>query len=397
MWSISTSCPLSRAWIRTLASSGARGTTEDAPSRRDILFGGGALAGASVLGTAPRAGASPGPKSLPITVSAYRADRTAALFDGSVKIEGCEARVVEDTIGDMNTHAFDGPSTRAVTEIGLNPFMLAYANEGFRGYALLPIFVLRQFRHKSVFIRTDRGIEQPIDLRGRRIGTPGYSSTSLTWIRGIFEDEYGLRPSDVEWVVSAGDSSQKTAGTASAQENLLPKGVRVTKGPPGLDDSALLEEGIVDALFHAVEPRCYREGDPNVRRLFPDHRAVEQAYFKRTGIFPIMHAVAIRRDLVAEYPFLPEAVFDGFASAKARAYQQMARLGWATNMLPWFAQELEDTKHLLGPNFYSYGLRKNRKALETLFRYSHAQGLASRQLTIEELFEPESLTFEDKT
>ena len=364
-------------------------------SRRDVLCGLAAAMGAAGLDRVPSALAGPaGP--LPITVSGYRFDRTAALFDGRVEIEGCDTTFREDVIGNMNTHAFSGPATRTVTEIGLHPYILAYANDDFRAYVLLPVFVLRQFRHKSIFVRTDRGIERPEDLRGRRIGTPGYSSTSLTWIRGILEDEYGLKQTDVEWVISAGDSSADTAGNVSAQENYLPKGVTITTGPVGLDDSDLIERGEVDALFHAVEPRCYQEGSPLVRRLFPDHRRVEQDYFRRTGIFPIMHAVAVRRDVVAEHKWLPRAVFDGYVAAKAAAYRQMSRLGWATNMLPWFGQELEDTKALMGANFYPYGIAPNRKALETLLRYSYTQGLAARALTVDELFEPSCLTCEER-
>ena len=364
-------------------------------SRREFLTAASAAMGAAVLVPASKSLAKFGNSPLPITVSGYRLDRTAALFDGQVGIEGCNATFREDAIGNMNTHAFGGPATREVTEIGLHPFMLAYANENFRAYTLLPIFVLRQFRHKSVFIRTDRGIERPEDLRGRRIGTPGYSSTSLTWIRGIFEDEYGLKPTDVEWVVAAADSSADASGKTSKQETRLPEGVNITSGPDGLDDSDLLEQGVVDALFHAAEPRAYQEGNPLIRRLFPDYRSVEQDYFKRTGIFPIMHAVAIRRDVAGEHKWLPRAVFDAYVQAKAIAYQKMSRLGWATNMLPWFGQELEDTRRLMGANFYTYGLKRNRKTLETLFRYSYSQGLANRELGVEELFEPSSLDFED--
>ena len=366
-------------------------------SRREFLA---AIAGALIatsIGSPPRAFAQAGAKLLPLTLSGYRLDRTAALFDGKVPIKGCETTFRQDAIGDMNTHAFSGPATREVTEIGLHPYMLAYANENFRTYALLPIFVLRQFRHKSVFIRTDRGIKRPEDLAGRRVGTPGYSSTSLTWIRGIFKDEYGLKPSDIEWVIAAGDSSAETAGRLSKQENRLPEGVRITQGPEGLDDSDLLETGEVDALFHAAEPRAYVEGNPLIGRLFPDYRRVEQSYFEQTGIFPIMHVIAIRRDVAAENPWLPRAVFDAFAESKAVAYRQMARIGWATSMLPWFGKELEDTRQLMGANFYPYGLAKNRKALETLIRYSKSQGFLSRELTVDELFEPSSLAFEDKS
>ena len=364
-------------------------------SRREVLTGAVAAGTAPFLGQARDALAAGSTESLPVTVSAYRTDRIAALADGRAGIDGCTVTFEEDAIGDMNSHAFDEPRTRTVTEIGLHPFMLAYANEGFGAYTLLPIFLLRQFRHKSVFIRTDRGIERPEDLRGRRVGTPGYSSTSLTWIRGILDDEYSVKPNEIEWVVSAEDSSAGASGKTSAQENRFPEGLDITTGPEGLDDSDLLEQGVVDALFHAAEPRCYQEGSPLVGRLFPDHRAVERAYFKRTGIFPIMHAVAIRNDVAAENPWLPKAVFDAFVEAKSAAYRQMAQLGWATNMLPWFGQELEDTKALMGPNFYSYGIDRNRKALETLFRYSYAQGLAKRELTVEDLFASTSLHFED--
>jgi 4,5-dihydroxyphthalate decarboxylase len=330
---------------------------------------------------------------LSITAAGYRFDRTAALFDGRIGIEGCAATFVESGIGDMNTHAFNGPGTRELTEIGLHPYMLAYANEGFRDYLLLPVFLLRQFRHKSVFIRTDRGIRTPQDLRGRRIATPGYSSTSLTWIRGIFEDEYGLAPSDVEWVMAAGDSSAAESGAMSAQENRWPEGISVTTGPPGLDESDLLTSGEVDALFHAATPRAYLEHDPIVARLFPDYRSVEQDYYVRTGIFPIMHALAIRADVAEEHPWLVKATFDAYARAKAVAYATMDRLNWVTDMLPWYVQELENTRALMGNNFYSYGIPGNRRTLETLFRYSHRQGLASRELTIEELFHPASLEF----
>ena len=327
---------------------------------------------------------------LPITVSSYRLDRTQALFDGSVKIKGTNATFVADAIGDMNTAAFTGQGKNEVTELGLHPFMLAHANEGFRDYALLPIFLLRQFRHKSVFVRSDAGIKRPEDLRGRRIGTPGYSSTSLTWIRGIFEDEYGLKPSDVEWVVAAQDSSAGEAGKISAQENRLPDDINVSTATPGLDESELLVTGEVDALFHAATPAAYLQGDPRISRLFPDFRSVEQDYFRKTGIFPIMHVLAIRRDTAKEHPWLAKAVFDAYSQAKTAAYRLKDRLTWATDMLPWYSQELENMRTLMGDNYYPYGMDANQKTVETLFRYSHNQGLANRVLTVEEAFLPES-------
>ncbi len=334
---------------------------------------------------------------LSITMAGYKFNRVDALVDGRVKIEGCDTRFEVSKIGDMNTNVFSGPQTRDVTEIGLHPFMLAYANEGFRDYSLLPVFPLRLFRHKSIFIRTDRGIEKPEDLRGKTIATPGYSSTSLTWIRGIVQEEYGIKPEDVQWVTASKDSSASASGKVSRQERVLPEGVQISAGPPGKDESDLIESGEVDALFHAVEPRAYIEGHPEVTRLFPDYRSTERAYFAKTGIFPIMHAVAIKRDTFKQNPWLVEAVFNAYSQAKQLAYEYMAKAAWFNDSLPWYGQEFEETRALMGDNYYSYGIEPNRKTLEALFRYSYQQGLCSRELTIEELFDPASLKLAEST
>jgi 4,5-dihydroxyphthalate decarboxylase len=211
------------------------------------------------------------------------------------------------------------------------------------------------------------------------------------------QDEYGVSSTDIDWVVSAQDSSAKDAGKASKQENVFPEGISITVGPEGQDESDLLVSGAVDALFHAAEPRAFIEGHPRVVRLFSDARTVEKEHYARTGIFPIMHAVAIRRDVAADHPWLAKAVFDAYSRAKQISYESMNRIGWIADMLPWYGQELAETRALMGDNFYSYGIGSNRKTLETLFRHSHAQGLASRELTIEELFLPASLEFAEQS
>ena len=212
-------------------------------SRREFIKAAAITAGAagtlSVSGLAPVLAAGKS-KDLPLLMAGNSFDRTRALIDGRVKIDGCKLQFTESAIGDSNTNLFSGPQTYDVAEIGLHPFMLAYANDGFRDYSLLPIFPLRLFRHKSVFIRSDRGINKPEDLKGKTIATPGYSSTSLVWIRGILQDEYGIRPEDVKWVVSSKDSSAKDAGKASKQENIFPEGVPISMGPAGKYESDLL-------------------------------------------------------------------------------------------------------------------------------------------------------------
>jgi len=368
-------------------------------SRRDFIkataLAAGAVGAAGALGACSRepaqdAGTSDG---LSIKMAGYKFDRVEALIDGRVEIEGCKKKFEVASVGDMNTDVFSGPQTRDVTEIGLHPFMIAWANDDFRDYTLLPIFPLRVFRHKSVFIRTDRGIEKPGDLRGKTIATPGYSSTSLTWIRGIFQDEYGVRPEDVRWIAASKDSSAQVSGKVSAQENVLPEGIEIRTGPEGKDESDLLESGEADALFHAAEPRAFVKGHPKVARLFPDYRSVERAYFAKTGIFPIMHVVAIKKDTADKNPWLVEAVFNAYSQAKQMNYQYMAKSAWAYDSLPWYGQEFEETRALMGDNYYSYGIGPNRRTLEALFRYSHQQGLCSRELTIEEIFHPASLAF----
>jgi 4,5-dihydroxyphthalate decarboxylase len=328
---------------------------------------------------------------LPLKVAGYKLDRVEALINGKVQIEGCDAQFEIAAIGDMNTDVFSGSQSREVTEIGLHPFMLAYANEGFRDYSLLPIFPLRSFRHKSIFIRNDRGINKPEDLRGKKIATPGFSSTSLTWIRGILQHEYDVKPEDIQWIVSSKDSSAKDAGKVSKQENMIPKGLSVTKGPEGKDESDLIESGEVDALFHAAEPRAYVQGHSKVVRLFSDFRKTERAYFAKTGIFPMMHAIAIRNDVVKANPWLPEAVFKAYSEAKTSTYDHLRKMGWATISLPWIGQEIEETRKLMGDNYWPYGIEPNRKALEALCLYSYEQGLAKKKLKIEDLFHHSTL------
>jgi 4,5-dihydroxyphthalate decarboxylase len=366
-------------------------TNPGAKSRRAFLSAT-AMAGSAVLAGRALNVAQAGDKPLPlsgkvrITLAGYPYDRVKGLMDGRVEIERCQATFEIGRIGEMNSHVFSGPQSREVSEVGLLPFILAYANEDFRDYTLIPVFPLRVFRHKSIFIRTDRGIREPIDLRGKRIAVPAYSSTSLTWIRGILQHEYGVLPNQIKWVLASKESSAEASGGASKLENVLPEGISIRSGPQGKDESQLLVDGDVDGVFHAAEPKAFQDGHPKVARLFSDSRTVEQEYFAKTGIFPIMHAVAVRKDLVETHPWITEAVFDAYSRAKQLAYDEIIQNAWYLSALPWIAQEAEATRQLMGDNYYSYGIQANRKTLETLLQYAHEQGLARRRPRIEELF-----------
>ncbi len=326
-----------------------------------------------------------------LKVAGYDLDRLKGMITGKAEIDSCIVEFHKIGIGNANSAAFSGLGTYDVTEIGLHPFMLAYANNNFRDYRLIPVFPIRAFRHKSIFIRTDREINKPEDLKGKSIGTPGYSSTSLTWIRGLLYDEYGITPEDINWVLSNKDSSADVAGKISDEEQVFPDNISVTTGSAGKDESELLVSGEIDALFHAAVPVAYIDGNDIVDRLFRDFRTVEQEYYNRTGIFPIMHAVAIKTELIEKYPWLPKAVFEAYSEAKKLHFKELDKTGWAYSSLPWFSQEYENTKLLMGENYWPYGIEPNRKTLETLFRYSHEQGLTKRRLTINDIFEESTI------
>jgi 4,5-dihydroxyphthalate decarboxylase len=360
--------------------------------RREVLKALGAAAFGSTLnvsGTMANAGSN---NKLQLRLAGYDYDKVAGLMNGSVKVDGCDVSFEVDRIGNLNTDALGGPMTRGATEIGLVPYVISYANAGLRNHTLIPVFPLKVFRHKSIYIRPDRGIERPEDLLGKRIATPGYSSSSLTWIRGILKDEYGVSPEDIHWVIAKEDSAGADTGGASEFENQLPSGLDFSEGPAGLDESDLLVTGEVDGLFHAAEPKAFSEGNPNCVRLFSDSRTAEQDYYKKTGIFPIMHAVAVRRDLVEEHPWLIRVIFQAYSEAKQQVYDFQRRHAWYKTTMPWVSQELEETRAVMGNNFYSYGFTENnRKSIDALLRYCYEQGLSNSRLEVEKLFHSSTL------
>jgi 4,5-dihydroxyphthalate decarboxylase len=332
---------------------------------------------------------------LPITMAGYEYSRVRGIIDGSVNVKGCSTKYEVTGIGPLNNHAFFGPQTRDITEIGLIPYILAYCNDEFRDYTLLPIPVLRLFRHKSIYVRTDRGIKIPADLRGRKVATVGYSSSGLTHVRGILQEQYGVKPEEIEWISVQKDSGANLTGGVSAWEKVRPEGVSITDAPAGEDESTLLISGKVDAILHPADPKVYQDRNPIVERLFKDHRTVERTFFKETGMFPIMHTVAIRKETSNANPWLAKAVFEAYSLAKFNDYNYMRKLGWAMDSLPWYGQEFNETLELMGENFYPYGLQASKASYEAAFRYTYEQGLSKRLVTLKEMFEKSTLNLEE--
>lgn len=331
----------------------------------------------------------------PILLAGYDYSRLRPLVDGDVAIEDCSFRFQVSGIGDLNNNAITGEKTRDVSEIGLIPYLLAYANDGLDDYKLLPLPVLRLFRQRSVWVRTDGPINKPKDLRGKKVATVGYSSSGLTHIRGWLASEYGVMPNEIDWISTKKDSAANLTSGVSKYEKIVPEGINMAYAPEGEDESTLLLSGQVDAIFHPAEPKCFQERNPAVKRLFVDFKTEEQAYFEKTGIYPIMHSVAMKKSTIEKFPWMPKAVFKAYCQSKAMNMKKMQIQGWAYDTLPWYGQEFDNTLQKMGKNFYPYGMAGSLKAYEAACQFVYDQGLAKRKINIEEIFEASTLEMSD--
>ena len=329
-----------------------------------------------------------------IKIAGYDYDRVRAIMDGQVGIEGADVSFNVENIYDLNNYVYGPEKKYEVTELGLIPYITQYINNDFRDYTLIPVFISRIFRHRNVFVNVSSGIKKPEDLIGKKVGTPGYGMSANTWIRGFLLDEYGVNADDVQWIQTT-KSSDGGALNSDLGKYYFADDFPLVIGPPGVDESELLLSGGCDALITAITPKAFLDGDPKIKRLFPDVRATEKDYFKKTGLFPIMHVIAIRNDSIKANPELPKAVFEMYSKAKQKTYANLETTTSLKTTLPWVTQEFEDTRKLMGKNFWPYGVEANRKELELVMRYVHEQGLVKHRLKFEELFHPSTLELVD--
>jgi 4,5-dihydroxyphthalate decarboxylase len=281
---------------------------------------------------------------------------------------------------------------------------ITLVEQGRAHYTAVPVFLSRAFRHSAIFVRSDRGIASPADLKGKRVGTPEYFTTMLVWMRGLLADEYGIKPSDLRWRL--GGLEQPTPDMAKVE---APVGVEIEPIPSGKTLAGMLAEGEIDAVFSARPPSCF---DPplsplasslpsrasggglgsvrgvRVARLFPDYRAAEQAYYRKSGVYPLMHAVGIRKSLLERHPWMAARVYNAFAKAKELAVKDFERLSALALTLPWIEAEYRATQAVLGDDIWPYGIAANRTAIDTLCRYLNEQGFTRRRMRVEELFAP---------
>jgi len=324
-------------------------------------------------------------KKLEISLGCCDYDRTRALFDGRVRVDGCELAATPIEPEESFHRAFRFAEFD-VSELSLSSHT-ALVSRGENAYVAIPAFVSRLFRHSGIYIRTDRGIRAPSDLKGKTLGLPEYQITANVWIRGILQDEYGVKPSDVRWR----QGGVENAGREERTKIALPPEIDFKPVAHDKTISGMLEAGELDGMIGARAPSCFLRGAPNVARLFPEFRSTEEDYFRRTKIFPIMHVIGIRKTLVERHPWLPVNVFKAFIEAKERCWYELGQIGHLFASLPWGVSEFEKAKALMGEDYWSYGLAPNRRVLDAFTRYHHEQHLSARRVAPEELFAASTL------
>lgn len=323
-----------------------------------------------------------------LDIAFWNYDRTQALIDGRVKIEGVDpqfhtARIV--------TEIFEAMISRRayhVSELGMTYFLRTIDSPD-RPFVAMPVFPNRAFRHSAIYVNKHAGVERPQDLNGKRVGELAvYGHDAGIMPKGVLSDEFGFRPETCRWIIGGIDFPMKSIDFIP---QVHPDNVQVAMAPEGADLGEMLDRGEIDVLISADVPKCMVERSPNVRRLFQDYVAVERDYYSRTGIFPIMHTVVVTRELAEEQPAAVKAVYKAFCQAKDAMAGQLVK-GMTFNnmatMLPWLTELIERDRSLLGDDWWPYGIAANRSAIDAVLRYHYAQGITAQRFNIEDIFVP---------
>jgi 4,5-dihydroxyphthalate decarboxylase len=302
-----------------------------------------------------------------------------------VQIEGCEPNYfslpVEETFfRALRSSEFD------IAELSLSSYTLL-RSRGQAPYVAIPVFISRMFRHASIYIRRDRAIAAPHDLIGKTLGVPEFQLTAPVWVRGMLEDEYGVKSTDISW--RTGGVEQPGRHEKVTYQNKT--GIEIKAIPSDETLNQWLLEGRIDGIVAPRAPSAFGAEHSVIARLFPDFRTVEKAYYAKTGIFPIMHVIGIREELVQRYPWLPASVFKAFTEAKNLALENLNEMAALKTTLPWLAAEYEETVAQMGKDYWRYGITGNEATLDAFLRYHHAQGLSIRRMNAADLFAKSTL------
>jgi 4,5-dihydroxyphthalate decarboxylase len=322
---------------------------------------------------------------LRLSLACWNYDRTRALLEGRVPVDGIDLTYlnlpVEETFFRMLRHReFDA------AEMSLSSYVLScFADEP--PFIAIPVFPSRFFRHSCIYINGNSGIREPKDLIGKKVGTPEYQMTAGVWIRGILSDEYQVPVTSVSYF----NGGEEQPGRPEKLKLDLPAQIRLQSIPENKTLSAMLDAGEIDALYTARMPSTFTRGSGSVKRLFEDYPTVERDYYLKTRIFPIMHTVVIRQEVHEKYPWVAQSLYKAFVLAQREVYQDLYQTAALKFMLPWLIRYVEETRALMGQDFWSYGFQPNQHVLETFLRYSYVQGLSQHQLKPQELFAKETL------
>ncbi len=322
---------------------------------------------------------------LRLTLACVATDRSRPILDGRIAVPGI---TFEPSPGEPEAIFRRALRERAwdVTELSMSSHITVTAR-GDAHYVGIPVFLSRAFRHSAIYVRTDRGIERPEDLKGKTIGLPEYQQTAALWVRGILRDLHGVGVRDVAWRI--GGVAQ--AGQTERIKLDLPADIDAAPIAPDETLNGLLEAGEIDAIISPRPPASLADPEVPVARLFPDYRAAEIAYHRQTGFFPIMHCLALRRELAEAHPELPAALFRAFAAARDMALAELGLINVLRVSLPWVATALAETQAVMGADIWPYGFTRNRDELAAMTRYAHEDGLTATPLEPEALFHPSTL------
>jgi len=320
-----------------------------------------------------------------LTLACWDYDRTRALQDGRVEVEGVDLTYlplrVEETFWRMLRYGeFDA------AEMSTGSFLMA-RDKGSPRLIGIPVFPSKTFRHSCIYINTDSGIQKPADMAGKRVGVPEYQITMATWARGILQHEYGVAPEKMKWFTGG----EEHPGRQDKVRHNLPPNIDIQAIPADKTLSGMLERGEIDAMISAHMPSPFVRRYPKVRRLIPNFREVEQEYFQRTKIFPIMHTIVIREEVYEKQPWIAQSLFKAFDESKRLCKEAMYEFSALKYMLAWSIDEMEKEREILGDDAWAYGLEPNRHALETLIQYTYEQGLISKRFEVESLFAKSTL------
>jgi 4,5-dihydroxyphthalate decarboxylase len=319
---------------------------------------------------------------LKLTLACWDYDRTRPLLDGRVQPEGIDLDIKLLRPRETFQRMLDKQEFH-LSELSLASYS-ALKGRGQCPFVAVPVAVSKIFRHSCIYVRAGAGIETPQDLKGKRVGTTQYSSTALVFMRGMLQHDYGVLAEDMHWFMGG----LKTFTEQPLIPLNLPDKIKLEFLPQGETLERMFAAGELDALLSIYIPSLFEQGAPQIKRLFPDYKEVEKDYYRRTGIFPIMHTVVVREDVHREHPWVARSIYKAFCQARDLAVNGLYDTDALRLALPWLLHHVEETWQVFGKDFWPYGLEANRPTWEAVGRYVHEQGFSPRVVTADEMFAP---------